>query len=60
MSLFSLGSWIAEERKRARKEFQESGLGITSVGGLLQPEHAYYKGRLATLRRLSARLRQGK
>ena len=48
MSLFSLGSWIAEERKRARKEWHKT------------LEEEYYRGRLATLRRLSARLRRGR
>ena len=49
MSLFSLGSWIAEERKRIREE----------VGSRYRGEQ-YRLGQLAILRRLTARLRRGR
>ena len=55
MSLFSLGSWIAEERKRARKEFYGHADGKNYDNA-----HEHYMGKLLILRRLSARLRRGR
>lgn len=56
MSLFSLGSWIAEERKRARKEWLDCKLDCSE-----RNRHCdIYLEKLAILRRLSARLRRGR
>ena len=49
MSLFSFASWIAEERKRARKEWDKRTIG-----------YDHYLGQLAILRRLTARVRRGR
>ena len=55
MSLFSFASWIAEERRRARRQMK-------LLDEFPNPDYfrGYYEGHLASLRRLSARLKRGR
>ena len=56
MSLFSLGSWIAEERKRAREAYERDKDHNIVPGYEMGLKH----GCQQTLRRLTARLRRGR
>ena len=70
MSLFSLGSWITEERKRARKELaKKHSKGYysyktcaegTNISRSYCNECSRALGQLLMLRRLAARLRRGR